>query len=181
MMIELGFPHKFINQVMECASSMSYPLTLNRALTKTFQPRRGLSRGDPMSPYLFVIVMEYLHREMIHLALNRYFHFHLRCQRFGLIHMCFTDDLLMFCRGNLISVSLLQKTLHKFSCAYGLKVNIAKSSIYMESINTSLRINILQSLGFMERCHDPNQGVTVTGISSPSQTGDHPLILTVRA
>lgn len=53
---------------MECVSTVSYSLMLNEGLTKLFQARREMRQEDPMSPYLFVIAMEYLHREMQQLA-----------------------------------------------------------------------------------------------------------------
>lgn len=66
MLAKLGFPTKFISWVMECISSVSYSLILNGGLTKPFQGKIGIRQGDPMSPYFFVIVMEYLNRFKLH-------------------------------------------------------------------------------------------------------------------
>lgn len=52
MLADLGFPYKFINWNMECVSSVSYSLVLNRSLTKTFQGKRGIRLDDPMTPLL---------------------------------------------------------------------------------------------------------------------------------
>lgn len=68
MLVEIGFPKKFINCIMEYVSTMSYSFMLNRGLTKPFQVKRVLRQMDPMSPYLFVIAMEYLHIEIQKLA-----------------------------------------------------------------------------------------------------------------
>ena len=64
--------------------------------------------------------------------------------------MCFVDDLLMFCRADMNSISLLQETFDKFSYASGLKANLEKSSIYMAGTNQSIRLEIIQKLGYVE-------------------------------
>ncbi|KAF3642651.1 hypothetical protein FXO37_22401 [Capsicum annuum] len=53
-------------------------------------------------------------------------------------------------RADIVSISLLQDSFHKFSCATGLKANLEKSSIYMEGVIGNLKFDILQSLGYME-------------------------------
>ncbi|GJY57797.1 RNA-directed DNA polymerase, eukaryota, reverse transcriptase zinc-binding domain protein [Tanacetum coccineum] len=66
-----------------------------------FKRGRGLRKGDPMSPYLFTLVMEIL-------ALiaekkvegSKKFKYHFGCKEMKLTHLCFADDLLMFSHGD---------------------------------------------------------------------------------
>ncbi|KAG8385036.1 hypothetical protein BUALT_Bualt04G0181100 [Buddleja alternifolia] len=61
--------------------------------------RRGLRQRDPMSPFLFAIVMDYLTRSFKLLHKDPSFKYHHKCKRVRLINLCFADDLMMFCKG----------------------------------------------------------------------------------
>lgn len=117
----LGFPTKFISWVMTCVSTVSYSAFVNGELAERFSARRGLRQGDPMSPLLFVLVMEYLHRGLLKLRNCPDFNFHLRCQKLEVVHLCFADDLLLFAMGDVGSIMLLNDVLQGFSAATGLK------------------------------------------------------------
>lgn len=102
-----GFPYKFISWIMEYITLVTYYLVITGGLAELFQDTKGIWKGDPMSPYLFVLVMEYLQRELNMVAANKLFHFHLKCKEIKLFHICFTDDPLLFCKADMQSVKLV--------------------------------------------------------------------------
>ena len=117
MQIALNFPSCFIYIVM-----------LNGSPTPIFQAKRGLWQGDPLFPQLFVISKKYLLR-ILKIFEDQY-GFHPRCRKKRLTHLCFTDDLMLFCKGDVPSVCTLQQCIQTFSKASGLHANASKSAMY---------------------------------------------------
>uniref|UniRef100_A0A803PAS2 Reverse transcriptase domain-containing protein n=1 Tax=Cannabis sativa TaxID=3483 RepID=A0A803PAS2_CANSA len=65
-MVELSlFSAKFVNWIMTCLKGTSYNLMMNGRLQGKFKGKKGLRQGDPISPLLFVLVMEFLTRRLL--------------------------------------------------------------------------------------------------------------------
>ncbi|XP_074305902.1 secreted RxLR effector protein 78-like [Silene latifolia] len=99
MLKALNFPNHFIYLLMECVTTPHYSLSLNGELFGYFQGKRGLRQGDPLSPLLFTICLEYLSRILNRLTELDGFKHHPLFMKLNLTHLCFADDLLVFCRG----------------------------------------------------------------------------------
>ena len=148
MLVALQFPPHFINIVMICISSTKYSLLLNGCPMEAFNAQRGLRQGDPMSPFLFVIGMEYLPRSLVYESNMHSFGFHSRCKRSKLTHLCFADDLMLFCKANLSSVMALVNCLDSFFQTSGLVANSANSAIYVAGVSSQLGRRLLLLLSF---------------------------------
>ncbi|XP_062093736.1 uncharacterized protein LOC133799753 [Humulus lupulus] len=74
-----------------------------------FKGEKGLRQGNPMSPILFVLIMEYLTRSLQLAALNASYRYHPMCKSLKLLNLCFADDLLLFCKGSLLAVTIIKE------------------------------------------------------------------------
>lgn len=61
MMEYMGFNTKWIQWIRSCLVSSRTLVLVNGSPTKEFSHQRGHRQGDPLSPFLFTIVMEGLH------------------------------------------------------------------------------------------------------------------------
>lgn len=59
-MVKMGFDVKWINLVMKCVTTVDFAVLINGRPEKKFKPSKGPHQGDPLSPYLFLIVSEVL-------------------------------------------------------------------------------------------------------------------------
>ncbi|XP_074299820.1 uncharacterized protein LOC141630990 [Silene latifolia] len=147
MLEALNFPSSIIAILMQCVSTPTYSIALNGNIFGYFKGRRGLRQGDPLSPLIFTICLEYLSRILAWVQQQKEFRFHPLCKRVQLSHLCFADDLIMFCRGDLPSVVLLLRAFKTFSKASGLNMNKGKSNIYSNGVDNSTMARLIRFSG----------------------------------
>ncbi|OMO61797.1 reverse transcriptase [Corchorus capsularis] len=131
---KLGFCSKWIKWIMECLSTISYTLVINGKPSGRVFPSRGLRQGDPISPYLFLFVVDVLSR-MVHSAVSVGVLNGIKLSRNcpPLTHLLFADDSLFFLAATKENCAGMDWILKAYCDASGQMVNLQKSSIVFSS------------------------------------------------
>ena len=107
---------KLIRTLMLIVTTCAFWLTLNGERFGYLKGGRGLRQGDPVSPYLFTIVMEVLNLILLR-RINQtgQFTYHQGCEELKITNLCFADDLLILSSVDVSSVQLIKEALEQFT------------------------------------------------------------------
>jgi hypothetical protein len=123
---------------MGCISSATYAILINGEPTDFFNGGRGIRQGCPMSPLIFILIMEGLS-----LALKKK-------QEEGLLtgikvtrmlcvlHLLFVDDIVIMTSAYVNEWSEINRLLVLFYNATGLMINPQKSSFYQSRVQSAI-------------------------------------------
>lgn len=162
MLVAYNFPTQWINLINSYLRNMVYTPIINGVKTEPFKHLRGIRQGDPLSPYLFILAMEYL-SIMITEAVNTktWKPFKLNNQDLNISHLLFADDVLFFAKADSCTINTISHIIDTFCNTSGMEINLEKSKLWLSNkipdnrklqISNSLRIiataNIGSYLGF---------------------------------
>jgi hypothetical protein len=128
-----GFSDKWRKWIYFCVSSIRFSILVNGSPCGFFPSSRGIRQGDPLSPMLFVIVMEAFSR-LIDKATNAsmlsgFSVGNLDRAPMVVSHLLFADDTLIFCEVDPTHLFHLRSILIWFEATSGLRINLGKSEL----------------------------------------------------
>lgn len=82
-----------------------------------------------MSPNHFVLAMQVLSWLLENSIDKGEIKYHWKCIKTKITHVCFVDDLMIFCKGELDSIQAIKNVLLQFEALSGLSPNPSKSNI----------------------------------------------------
>ncbi|GJU33567.1 RNA-directed DNA polymerase, eukaryota [Tanacetum coccineum] len=124
-----GFGLKWRNWISGCLNNAKGSVLVNGNPTKEFQFFKGLKQGDPLSPFLFILVMETLHlsfKRIINAGLYRGISIN---GSLTLSHLFYADDVVFVGEWKDSNIHILLNVLKCFFLASGLKINLQKSKL----------------------------------------------------
>ncbi|GJU64428.1 RNA-directed DNA polymerase, eukaryota, partial [Tanacetum coccineum] len=126
---KFGFGEKWCKWIQSCLRSSRGSILINGSPTEEFQFYKGLKQGDPLSPFLFILIMESLHLSFQRVVDNGMFNGIKLSSSLSISHLFYADDAVFmgqWCDGN---ISTLIHVLECFYRASGLRINMSKSKI----------------------------------------------------
>ena len=133
MLHHCGFSSTWRRWIYNCISSARFSILVNGSPTGFFESSRGLRQGDPLSPFLFLIVMEALSRLLARAGIGRFIKgFLVGCheeESLDISHLLFADDTLIFCGADPLQLRYLKGVFIWFQAVSGLKINLGKSEL----------------------------------------------------
>nr|GEU67934.1 RNA-directed DNA polymerase, eukaryota, reverse transcriptase zinc-binding domain protein [Tanacetum cinerariifolium] len=131
VMCMIGFGIKWQNWIKSCLYSSRTSILINGSPTLEFSLKRGLKQGDPLSPFLFIIIMEGLHIALTDVMAANLFHgVNVGSSSLRLSHLFYADDVIIMSEWDKRDMENIIHVLHVFYMASGLKININKSNLF---------------------------------------------------
>lgn len=116
---------------MACITTPTFSILINGSASHFFHSERGLRQGCPLSPLLFLLVMEGLTRLIISAKREGALNGLKITEECYLTHLLFVDDVLILLDSSIRDTLTFSRILQLFSQAIGMAVNQMKSTIIL--------------------------------------------------
>ena len=172
LLLTMGFDGRWVNMVMRCVTTVSYSFIINGRVCGEVIPSRGLRQGDPLSPYLFILIADALSHMIKSRAESHIIH-GARASRNGpeISHLLFADDSLLFSRATRQECLTVIEILNHYEKASGQKINFDKSEVsFSKGVNRERSMELINLLQMkLVQKHDKYLGVPTCHGSSMTQ------------
>ncbi|KAL0010145.1 hypothetical protein SO802_005253 [Lithocarpus litseifolius] len=145
-----NIPVDLIAVIMSCVSTVSTSILVNGEALDPIYPSRGIRQGDPLSPYLFILCMDYLGQlieEKCHIKLWHPVKVAQSGPAFS--HLFFADDLMLFAKADHVNCTAIRDVLDDFCSISGQSISETKSRVFFSpNVDRDTRDSLCDILGF---------------------------------
>ena len=114
-LFHINLPTNLIELIMSCISSMTTTILFNGGTMDPIIPSRGIRQGDPLSPYLFILCMDWLGQLIEGKCVENLWN-PVKSSKSSpsFSHLFFADDLVLFAKANQANCSTIRDVLDEF-------------------------------------------------------------------
>jgi hypothetical protein len=141
-----GFPDKWCSWIRGLLDTGKTAVLLNGVPGGWITCRNGLRQGDPLSPYLFIIVADVLRRLLQHPVLATSIHHPLVLDQPCPV-LQYADDTLIFLNCSADAINEIKKILELFELATGLSINYHKTTFLPVAVPNETAITLATTFG----------------------------------
>ncbi|CAN0846889.1 Putative ribonuclease H protein At1g65750 [Linum grandiflorum] len=157
-----GFSRKWCLWIRECVSTVRFAVLFNGEPSHFFSPSRGIRQGDPLSPFLFILMtnaLSFIIEKGISSHALKGIKLRPHCPT--LSHCLFADDTVIFGSASVDEVDIIMGTLSEYGVLTGQEVNMQKSSMFFSANTPEELRNAIRGRANFESdiCHSKYLGV----------------------
>lgn len=153
MMKMMGFDDVFQFLILSCVHTSSFSVLVEGSLTSVFREQHDLHQGDPISPFIFIMVLEVLSKQLRKAVNVNKLELFINSGATVESHLAYTDDVLLFCHASRMSLQTLRNILDEFCDFFGLNINVQKSHITFSKVVEDKQ-DMMRVIGLWKRiCH----------------------------
>ncbi|GAU32090.1 hypothetical protein TSUD_152950 [Trifolium subterraneum] len=137
MMLRMGFGTKWRNWMKVCVCNGQLSVLVNESPTEQVNISRGLKQGDPLAPFLFLLVAEglsALSQRAVSLGFFKGFHV---TTEVSVSLLQYADDTLFIGEVCVENLWAMKAILRWFELMSGLKVNLSKSRLFGVNVSST--------------------------------------------
>jgi len=127
LLLQVGIDFEIVSWIMDCVGNIHFSIMVNGSLTRVFKGQRGLRQGCPLSPLLFLLVINGLSRLIGEAKQNG----SLRGVKVShsqiLTHILFVDDVLLFSGNSRNDWACFYKIVNLLCFSSGMEISGTKS------------------------------------------------------
>ena len=133
---------------MGCLSSANFVVLVNDTPSKFFSASGGIRQGCPMSPLLFILVIEGISLLIKDARENGLIRGIKISPALALTHLLFVDDVILLGTGTLHEWMAFEVILSTFCKAYGMRISLEKSVFLYNNIDEETLLSIARVLPY---------------------------------
>ncbi|GKU90517.1 hypothetical protein SLEP1_g4505 [Rubroshorea leprosula] len=151
MLDRMAFSVTWKRWIQECLKSSMVSILINESPTRQFLVTKGIRQGDPLSPFLFLIVAEGLNGLMA-VAIDKelYKGVEVGNEAVTVTHLQFADGTIFFGEASEQNIRTIKCILRTFEMAAGLKINFGKCQLMGIGVEDDWRNKMAYRLGCKE-------------------------------
>ncbi|GKC12731.1 RNA-directed DNA polymerase, eukaryota [Tanacetum coccineum] len=144
---KFSFGERWCGWIQDCLRSSWGSVIVNGSPTEEFQFYKGLKQGDPLSPFLFILIMKSLHisfQRVVDVGKFKGIEIDSSMQ---ISHMFYADDAVFMGQWSNSNIDTIVNVLKCFHRASGLSINMNKSRIMGIAVNEERVENVASRIG----------------------------------
>lgn len=132
---------------LTAVSKCWFTSAINGIASGFFKSGRGLRQGDPLSPTIFVVLMEVLSRSLNSMGGSPRYNIYYTMSGCPMVtHLTYADDVLLFSAGDKYSVAAVMRHIVAYERGSGQRVNKRKSNVYVHHWVSEERRAVLRQI-----------------------------------